>query len=328
MEALPLFFQLIKKNAILYSIITTGSLSNVNLKDTNHIFFSDRAIQFKKFTLGENHVFSFVTLTIDSVHVAIDFTDSNSRYFDSTEYYFGKNSFVDKEKKMNVDGVYITVEEKSLGYYSGFAEQTPSIKAVVKKTGFVDYSVSLRFYFKSSDNANETDFFYVNQFESGKNILALFKPGEVRLMNEYTIKSNSPIIKILVKKKDHPVLKYFESKASLVYQNKVYPHNQIPKIPPIKIQNVRFNKKNSTLEIVMKKGNDFSDKVVSYTTEQPIIKFFDIQGKVMSLKEVKSLKINLQKHYVEQTVLYGKDAFEKYRDEKYVNGVAILIKRE
>lgn len=90
MKDLPYFLLLLKKNALLWTIITTNSFANVNLQGTAHGFWSSQCLELRNYSLNKDEAFKSIRITCDESHMMIDFYTDSDKYIRNTAYYFGE----------------------------------------------------------------------------------------------------------------------------------------------------------------------------------------------------------------------------------------------
>src|SRR4051794_8789681 len=91
MKDLPYFLLLIKKNTILWSIITTNSFTNIDFKNTVHGFWTNQCLELKDYSLNQDEKFTSVIITITDICTIISFNSNSSKYLDNTMYYFNRD---------------------------------------------------------------------------------------------------------------------------------------------------------------------------------------------------------------------------------------------
>ena len=94
MNELPVFFQLIKQNIFLYSLLTNGTLDTAHLAGSNFYQYTPNSVQVTNFVLSEKEVFSSMTAGIRDEVIDINFRLKNDRFLEKTKEYFGKDSFL------------------------------------------------------------------------------------------------------------------------------------------------------------------------------------------------------------------------------------------
>jgi hypothetical protein len=117
MKDLPYFLMLVKQNAILWTIITTNSFANVDLKNTVHGFWTKQCLEIRDFSLSPDEKFSSVKITITDSFTLIDFFTPSDKYLQNTKHYFDRNGFSDSPNTYSIDNVKISSTQKSLGEF-------------------------------------------------------------------------------------------------------------------------------------------------------------------------------------------------------------------
>lgn len=339
MENLPYLLKLIKTNALLYSIISTGGFSHIDLKNEDHYVWTQRTLELKNFALSETDVFTSVMIKLNSdTSVVVELRTMDPRYFDNSQYYFEKDTVVQKQNPYFINDSEVNVDCKILGEFPLF---DPPVTISLRHSSIYDYLISLNFRKRGTVEPQIVPDFWVQNYPSTQNIVTLFKPGEIKLKKEYRSVSNIPTIRILVKNKNHPILKYYKNKASLLYQGKLYNPDQIPLINPDKIKAIRYHDKEQYMEGKLKQGPVLEvlsneqpqrskqgtyDKRLSYRTEPLKVKYYELEGTLMTKKDLRTNRIKLNAGYKLQRIVFGKEAADTYGDQKYSMGVAVYIK--
>ena len=89
MKDLPYFLLLIKKNALLWTIITTHSLTNINLEGTTHGYWSIQCLEFREYSLNKTEKFKSIRITDNESNMMLDFYTDSDKYIRNANYYFG-----------------------------------------------------------------------------------------------------------------------------------------------------------------------------------------------------------------------------------------------
>ncbi|WDF76657.1 hypothetical protein PQ469_22485 [Mucilaginibacter sp. KACC 22773] len=117
MKDLPYFLMLVKKNAILWTIITTNSFANVDLKNTVHGFWTNQCLEIRNFSLSQDEKFSRVEITITEPYTTIDFFTTNDKYLKNTTFYFDRGGISDTQSPYAIDNIKVTNIQKKLGKF-------------------------------------------------------------------------------------------------------------------------------------------------------------------------------------------------------------------
>ncbi len=192
-----------------------------------------------------------------------------------------------------------------------------SIKVVTKTTYNDDHSYSL-----------------INGVKTSDNIKSLFKPSEI-----YTTRVHSKDVSmhifvsgIEVKNSNHPVLKYFEHKSKLKVYNKYFEHNEIPDLNPNQIAALEFHEADgeneSYLEVKLIPKGEYQNKPVRHEVVREKIRYYDLDGKISEVGNEQERGTvsyaKLKNGEVKSMTLCCKEAYEKYKDEKYVGGIRVI----
>jgi hypothetical protein len=150
-DTLPYLIQLIKQNLILQTLITTGSLQNVDFKTVSHDIVSDRAVEFFNFPLGSSEVFDQVTFTIEDScdvnegkNINVILTTDNPKYFDNAEFYFG--GFEINKGNVNSNIRSISSVRKELGVFRIFENPVPPAFINIMQNPYYGYGIFISFY--------------------------------------------------------------------------------------------------------------------------------------------------------------------------------------
>ena len=327
MEDIPVFLDLIRANALLYSIIASGSFSGVDLKSTNIYMWSENVIELRNFALSESEVFSSVVIRLSDNETNVRFMTTKSGYFDKAKYYFGYETLSTKKNIYLLDGKHVSTETKVLNT-NYLLSLSKFVSTTLFKSSLYGYMISMSF---GKDEKKSSPLFFVENYKTSKDIILFFKPQEVKVRNEYSPDRYTPHVRISVKRKKHPLLKYFERKSRLFYEGKFYEHNDIPRIRPTKIGEMVFHQdrpdKPAFLEVVPSKG-DSKEKNISYEFKKPVAKYYCIDSIMMTKDELKIRRINLKRDFRLSEVVFGKEAFDRFGSPEYSEGVSIYYKNE
>lgn len=141
MKDLPYFLALVKKNLILYTIITSNSFANIDFKGYETDVWNERYMEIKNFKLGPEDAFSDVNIGFSNLGLQITFKTSNSKYFDFPKKYFNRDSPI---RVRNYEMAELKVNSNSirLGEYDYFK---PPVDVSLTKSTAYGYSISLWF---------------------------------------------------------------------------------------------------------------------------------------------------------------------------------------
>ncbi|MFC1224447.1 hypothetical protein ACFE6N_11600 [Pedobacter sp. BG31] len=90
MKEIPYFMSLVKSNVLLWTIITTNSLTDINLEGTNHGYWSQQCVEFRDYSLNKNEKFRSIRITDNGSFMMLDFYTDSDKYIRNASYYFGK----------------------------------------------------------------------------------------------------------------------------------------------------------------------------------------------------------------------------------------------
>jgi hypothetical protein len=105
------------------------------------------------------------------------------------------------------------------------------------------------------------------------------------------------------------------------------PHNVIPSIRPNRISDIIFHDNAGegaadVLEVVLYGEEYHSNEVVRHTSEKKRIQYYDLDGTVYTAEEVKEMRLK-PGQLKKRAILFGKEAVERYGDQKYADGIFI-----
>jgi YD repeat-containing protein len=184
---------------------------------------------------------------------------------------------------------------------------------------------------RSSTKTYDSTIYDVNGYRTHENILTLFRPEELVLSYKHdpTISQEIFIMGIEVLDTTHIGLRYLKYKASIDIGNKNFAHGMLPRgIHRNMITEMQYiesvGHKSDVLVLVLSRDADASRQRLKYKTQSQRIRWFDVDGKIMTQQEMSDL--NLQPGEFESELIAGKEAAEKYGDPKYAEGVQVLRK--
>jgi hypothetical protein len=117
------FFELIKSNAIIFSILITGSFSKIDQNQLNyldHFFPSDSGLVIKNYNLDNNYFESVDFILTKNYGTLISFHTSDPKYFENPELYFGKSVNEQIKKPFEINGLKVSLSKKQLGDFQAF----------------------------------------------------------------------------------------------------------------------------------------------------------------------------------------------------------------
>jgi hypothetical protein len=150
-DSLPYFLHLIRNNIILNTLITTGSFSNIDLKNVEHDTFTDSSIVFRNFHLRNDEVFESVNFSIgvdpecaDNQVMHLGFITKDPKFFDSTELYFGED--INMPIKLHPAIINERLDKKKVGFKQIFDPPIPPAYITVIKNSVYGYNITLSFF--------------------------------------------------------------------------------------------------------------------------------------------------------------------------------------
>jgi hypothetical protein len=146
MKELPYFLLLVKKNVVLWTIITTGSFANVNLKDIDHDYWTSQFLQMNNYSLNNDEEFNEVWITITDISTIISFRSNSSKYLDNTKYYFGKDSILVNSSPYYISNMKVSDTSKKLDPFDVGLEMP--INVSIGKSSSYGYYIDFTLYRK------------------------------------------------------------------------------------------------------------------------------------------------------------------------------------
>lgn len=146
MKELPYFLLLIKKNVVLWTIITTGSFANINLKDIDHDYWTNQFLQINNYSLNDDEKFNEVWITLTDISTIISFRPNSSKYLDSTKHYFGKDTITANSNPYYISGIEVSDVSKGLDSFDIGLDMPIHVK--VGKSSSYGYYIDLTLYKK------------------------------------------------------------------------------------------------------------------------------------------------------------------------------------
>jgi hypothetical protein len=328
------FLDLIKKNAILYSILINGNFSHVDLRSQNVTVWSDKAIEIKKVSLGQDKFDSVMIVLYDSF-ISMEFRTSDPKFFTDSKLYFGKDALVRSKKPYLLNDNIVEEEFKDIGTFNAF--KGPA-SITVRHFNLFNYTISLRFYGEQTNQKSLSKrTYFIKGIEIAQEALHLFKPNEITLIPTFTPFDYAPKIEIAVKNPDHPALKYFVNKASLSYGNRLYEYGKLPKINPYRVCGLTYIDQTGTDDDALKatsvlivklcpsnsKSVNENEDSISYEVLSPEIDFFKIGDHILTKEEVEVNGLKLEKDYILVKTLFGKEAVDEFDNLEYAQGISV-----
>ena len=162
-------------------------------------------------------------------------------------------------------------------------------------------------------------------------ILGLFDPSDIVLKHSFSPDSYSIQIDIQTTVNDHPVLKYFQQKAIISYDGKIYEFGLIPNLGINVLCTLNFEEYNSIYDSPIlhlescKRKDDFRTDSSNFIINTTITYQTEF---IYTINDIKNQGIDLEVDYVIIDFLYGKTAVEELRKIKYYQGVKVYKKKE
>jgi len=128
MKDLPYFLLLIKKDAVLWTIITTNSFADINLEATVHGFWSNQCLELRDYALNKDEHFKNIRIINDESYITIDFYTDSDKYMKNTEYYFGEP--VKDLNSLSSNNIKENSSQKQLGEFDMGLEITTDVDIV------------------------------------------------------------------------------------------------------------------------------------------------------------------------------------------------------
>ncbi|SFA42895.1 hypothetical protein SAMN04488511_103193 [Pedobacter suwonensis] len=125
MKQIPYFLSLLKSNVLLWTIITTNSLTSINLEGTNHGYWSTQCLEFRDYPLNKNEKFKSVRITDNESFMMFDFYTDSDQYLQHSNYYFGpalkdqETSAVKRFEKFDI-GLDKPIDMEIINYGKGY----------------------------------------------------------------------------------------------------------------------------------------------------------------------------------------------------------------
>ncbi|HEY9003349.1 MAG TPA: hypothetical protein VIM89_18480 [Mucilaginibacter sp.] len=105
MKDLPYFLALVKKNVILWTIITTGSFAKIDFSNTQHSSTS-HSILLKNYSLSNEDRFDDVMISIRPFETIVIFRGADKKYSQNEKYYFGTDEITGSASVVNDSSKY------------------------------------------------------------------------------------------------------------------------------------------------------------------------------------------------------------------------------
>lgn len=146
MEQLPYFLLLLKKNMLLCSIVTAGSLTNVDLSQVKHVAYTENFVELLDFPLGENQTFPTVRVMTGEEDINVTFSTTNPDYFEHPENYFQYTGPIRTRHPFAIFGHVSQSQDRKLGDFDVFGPNVPPATVYVGHSSLGGYTISISFY--------------------------------------------------------------------------------------------------------------------------------------------------------------------------------------
>ena len=150
-DSIPLFFKLLKSNLLLNTLITTGTISGLDLKEFDYEQHTHNSIVLKNISLGDDEkfysvVFASYRLPMEPSVEVIDLrlATYNPKFFENTDYFFSE----DTSSPENTNPIIAKqrIKKKKIGFrkYSDTPCLSPYV--TVMKNPAYGYQIGLTIY--------------------------------------------------------------------------------------------------------------------------------------------------------------------------------------
>lgn len=146
MEELSYFLLLVRRDLILWPIITTGSFTYINLKGINHDYWTSQYLEISNYALSEDEKFNKVWVTLTDISTLISFRSSSSKYLDNTKYYFNDDVILDSSNPYFISNLKVSNTRKRLGTYDMDLEMP--VHVTVGNSSSYGYYIDITIYKK------------------------------------------------------------------------------------------------------------------------------------------------------------------------------------
>lgn len=329
------FFELVKKNTLLYSILINGNFSQINFESPNIVVWSEKAIQINDVVIGQDR-FESVTIILFESFISLDLKSKDQKFFVNPHAYFGKDVPIRTKIPYYMGADLIEEQYKDLGIYT--TSHGP-VSIILRQNSILGNVISIKLYSEGIEHKNLTrPTFYINGLNVSQEVLSLFKVDEIVLTPTFTPVDYAPRIEIFVKNPQHPILKYFAKKASILLGNKIYEHGVIPKITPSQICGLTYLEEANEQDTLTIKSmlkieicNELKETTnivgsIEYEVISPEVNYFKIGTRILTRTEVDQAGINLEDYTLVDTI-FGKEAVDKFKSPEFYSGVSIYKAR-
>jgi hypothetical protein len=111
---LPYFLLLIKKDVILWTIITTGNFTDIKLDDIDHDYWTSQYLQIMDYSLNDDEKFDEIWITNTDILTTVSFRSSSSKYLDNTKYYFDDDIIMNESEPYYIADTAVIDSNKKL----------------------------------------------------------------------------------------------------------------------------------------------------------------------------------------------------------------------
>jgi len=130
MKDLPYFLMLIKRNTLLWTIVTTNSLTNLNLQGVVHAFWSNQCLELRNYSLNKDEQFKSIRITSNDSYMMIDFFTDSNKYLKSESYYFNIDSIPKVQPEVLSNTRETNSSQKQLGKFDMGSDITAEVEIV------------------------------------------------------------------------------------------------------------------------------------------------------------------------------------------------------
>lgn len=141
MDKLPYFLALVKKNIILYTVISSGAFLGVDFRDYETDVWSDAYIKIKNFKLSDEDSFISADIRITDFGLYIEFDPNSSKYFDDPKKYFSRDTPI-RKREYEMFEQQVKSNSKRLGKFENFIRL---VDVTLYNSSMYGYRISLFF---------------------------------------------------------------------------------------------------------------------------------------------------------------------------------------
>ncbi|WP_139921262.1 hypothetical protein [Hymenobacter sp. DG01] len=145
MDSLPYFLLLLKKNALLASIIARGTLVGTDLHAVPHFTHSAQAVDLLDFSLSPDETFEKVGIVeLDSGELNISFQTSSANYYEQPSYYFGRLAAERVRPSYLINNQEIRTRSKCLGEFNLRPAPAPPVVVWLRHSTLYGYIIRIQ----------------------------------------------------------------------------------------------------------------------------------------------------------------------------------------